>query len=333
MSIKIRIDPVRVGEEIFYKIFHHIFHDEGARHYFNFSNISFFTTSEGYPGWNLWFEGTSGAYQLILLNAQEVFDDDRLSALEISVNVAVEGRFLVRYFPSENDPGLDDYSCSEVLLRLGPLFDCTGTPTLAGQERINGNFFVVGFLDFRTDIQRTFLELECIAPNRWKDIRVDGLYLKTAEGEEYEAVTPGDVDRNLVGWDSAFILFDKVISACCYAYKCSPLAAIIAEKSWVRFNIDRDNVGIEISDSDIGIYHLISVFKINGKDFKPPKKDNYFQIISDQMTADGFQLLNVSKQTDLSLNNKINPDWWEVKQMKFSEIIESEHQYCCYHDH
>lgn len=332
MMNKDRIDPILAGEEVFYRIFHNIFNDEAARKYYGFSQISLFTNSEGHPGWNLWFHNVSGAYQLELLQAENSFKKDRLLSL-FEGKAVTKGTIAVRYFPNIDDPILDDFSCLESLLRLGPLFDSTGTPTIKGQSQLNGSSFVVGYLDYTIDIDRTFLELECIAPNRWKDIRVNGLLLENYKGEMCEVVSPGGIDRNLPGWEFAFILFDKMISACCYTNKCLPLTAIVAEKKWIRFDINADNSFLEQLDDEIEIYHLISTFKLTEKDIQLVDKNKYLKTLLRELPKQGFSSNNICEVSKDTGHDRINPRWWEASELKLSHTGESEMQHCCYQDH
>ena len=330
--IKDRIDPVLVGEEVFYRIFHNIFNNEAARKHYGFSQISTFTSNEGYPGWNLWFQDVSGAYQIEILQAENNFEGDRLLSLSGGA-IVVKGSLAVRYFPNVDDPVLNNYSCLESLLRLSPIFDSTGTPTLKGQEQLNGNSFVVGFLDFKIDIERRFLEFECIAPNRWKDIRVDGLLMENDKGEQCEVVSPLGLDRNLPGWEFAFVLFDKMISASCYVYSSFPIAAVVAEKKWIRFDINADNSSFEIFDKEIDIYHLISVFNILENNISSIDKSQYHRSLLRELSEQGFSPDNICQGSETTIHDKINPDWWQAARLKLANVSEPEMQHCCYHDH
>jgi len=332
------VDPVRVGEEIFYNIFHHVFHNEEARRYFGFSQINFFNSADGLPGWNLWFLENTRVYQLALIQAREISDDPESVHKTFFHKPVIEGRFAVRYFPGTDDPELDDYSCAETLLRLGPLFDHTGTPNLKGQDRMDDSCFVAGYLDFKTDTERNFLEIECIAPNRWKDVRVDGLYLKTLENIQYTAVEPGGIDRNVPGWDRAFFLFDKLVSGCCHAFKTLPCAAILAQKKWTRFDIDKNNCCIETMDPGIELFHLIIGLEINACCNgtccqNSMNTDAYIQDVSDRLSEEDLFISRVCKGPENIIKTKMNPEWWSIKQKKFSSDTESEMQHCCYHDH
>lgn len=338
MTIRHRIDPVRIGEEIFYSIFHHIFNDEGARKHFEFSQINFFNSTDGLPGWNLWFRENTRAYQLVLVQAGEIPDHNRSNHTDPPDAPAVEGRFVVRYFPGEDDPELDNFSCAETLLRMGPLFDHTGTPSLTGQGRIDDNSFVVGYIDFRAGTGRNFVELECIAPNRWKDVRVDGLYLKTPENRDFEAVAPGGIDRDVPGWDLAFFLFDKLIVGCCYAFKTVPYAVVTGRKAWTRFDIDRDNSLLETSDPDVNLFHMVTGLEIDpcGQESGyrgSVDRNAYIQAVCHRLSDKGFFLSEVCGQPDKSPGSMVRAEWWTAKELCFSKDADAEMHHCCYHDH
>lgn len=338
MTTRHRIDPVRIGEEIFYGIFHHIFNDEGARKHFEFSQINFFNSTDGLPGWNLWFRENTRAYQLALVQAREIPGTERSNQTDAPGAPTVEGRFVIRYFPGEDDPALDRFSCVEALLRMGPVFDHTGTPSLTGQERMDDSCFVVGYIDFRAGTGRDFVELECIAPNRWKDVRVDGLYVTTPENGEIEAVAPGGIDRDVPGWDLAFYVFDKLVAGYCYAFKTAPLAAVSAQKAWTRFDIDRDNSCVKTMDPDVTLYHLVTGFEIDpcGHEAGCPgtvDRIAYIQAVTDRLSDEGFLLSEVCGQPEKTPGPVIPPEWWTAGQLRFSNDTEAEMQHCCYHDH
>jgi hypothetical protein len=338
MTVKESIDPVRIGEEIFYAIFHEIFNNEGARKHFKFSRINFFNSREGLPGWNLWFHGKKGAYQLALIQAGELQNHPSPPGRHALFKPTIGGCFAVRYFPDPTQPEMDHYSTFETLVRLGPLFDRTGTPTLEGQENINDNFFVVGHLDFRTNRNRDFLEMECIAPSRWKEIQTDGIYLKTTEGKNYTAVVPGEVDRNLPGWDLAFHLFDSLITGCCHTFKTAPCAAVLAQKKWFRSEIDTHGACTKVQDSEIDLFHLVVGLKLQENDngCPPPcSKDleSYRQTVVTRLKSEGLMILGVHETSGNATRAKINPEWWRIKTLNFSNTIDSEMLHCCYHDH
>ncbi|BBO77089.1 hypothetical protein DSCW_45060 [Desulfosarcina widdelii] len=337
MAVGNSVDPVRIGEEFFYRLFHFLFHDEGARKHFELSQINFFNSREGLPGWNLWFQENTGAYQLALVEARTLHDEEHCTSPVSPGATPVTGRLAVKYFPAADDPLLDSYSCTETLLRLGTLFDHTGTPTLAGQGRIDDSCFVVGYLDFRTDTNRKFIELDGMAPNRWRDVRVDGFYIETAQNGKVEAVVPGGIDRDVPGWDLAFFFFDKLFSVCGYAFKTSPYAAVFARKKWTRFDIDKNHCCKETLDSDIELFHLVTGFEMNddgnGNHRPLPSREVYVQMVNDRLTAEGFRLPEICTDPDESAYRVIRPWWWSAGELHFSPETDLEMHHCCYHDH
>ncbi len=342
MTIRNRVDPVRMGEEIFYRIFHHIFHDEGARKYFEFSQINFFNNTQGLPGWNLWFQKKTRVFQLILLDAQEVINTSSSFHFNSFEKTHVEGRFLIRYFPGIEEPTLDNFSCAETIARYSPIFDDTGTPTLEGQEEMDETYFVVGYLDFRTHTGRDFVELECIAPNQWKNIQTDGLYLRNNENKQFQAVKPGGVDRCVHGWDLAFFLFDKLISGFGYTFKTEPCASIFAQKKGAQFEIDKNNNCTEKKDPEIDLYHLIAGFKTNlshsisccpGVKNDGGITDAFIHTITQRMIKQGFKISDVWTGHEKQNHTVMRQEWWNSRHIQFASVTETEMQHCCYHDH
>lgn len=337
MAARNSVDPVRIGEEFFYRLFHFLFHDEGARQHFELSQINFFNSREGFPGWNLWFQENTRAYQLALVEACTLQDEEPFTDTASPDTMVVKGRFAIKYFPAVDDPLLDNYSCTETLLRIGPLFDQTGTPTLVGQGRIDDSCFVVGYLDFRTDTSRSFIELDGMAPNRWRDVRVDGLYIETEKNGKIEAVAPGEIDRDVPGWNLSFFFFDKLFSVCGYAFKTSPYAAIFARKKWTRFDIDRNHCCKEQPDSDIELFHLVAGFEMNasGNGNHPPlpSREAYVQMVNDRLTAEGFLLPEICTSPEESSCRVIRPWWWSTGELHFYPETDFETHHCCYQDH
>ena len=339
MTVQSSLDPVRIVEEFFYRLFHSLFHDEGARKYFELSQINFFNSSdEGLPGWNLWLQQNTKVYQLSLVEAYTTHGEDQFSNTADPYAAMIKGRLVIKYFPATDDPLLDTYSCAETLLRTGPLFDHTGTPGIRAQECIDASCFVVGYLDFRTSTDRNFIELTCVAPNRWKDIRVDGLYLQNPRKEEVEAVSPGGIDRNVPGWDLSFFIFDKLVSSCGYVFKTAPWAAAFAHKKWFRFNIDKNHCSKTEMDDDIELFHLVAGFTTNTDNDENHSsllnRKTYSRMINDRLTADGFLISEMCIHPCSQLSHQMIPSsWWSTMNLLFSAEAGAEMHHCCYHDH
>lgn len=126
-------------------------------------------------------------------------------------------------------------------MRISDMFDHTGTPTIIARQTMDPGFYTIGYINVRTRPERDLLEMECCAPNRWRDIRADGLYLTTAHGERCEVVEPGGIDRDFPGWDLCFFLFDRLISAFCAIHRQTPLVGAIAKAKGHIFILDAQN--------------------------------------------------------------------------------------------
>ena len=328
-----RIDPVRVGEELLYNVFHHVFHNDDARAHLGFSLINFFSNAEGAPGWNLWLCDDSGAHQLSLMAADVTPDGDPDKTGKSFPELVVAGRFAIRYFPAVDDPLLAQYSRVESRLRLGPLFDQTGTPTLDGQARIDESAFVVGYVDFRTDSGRNFLELACVAPNRWKEVRINGLGSEKKDPPAAGPVDPGKIDRYVPGWDLAFGLFHKLIACVCYAFKTAPCAAVTGEKKWVRFHIDTDNACGPVEDREIDLFRLVVGLELHSDGPVSINPEAYRHGVRNDLAAEGFKHLCETRHPENPTEGKACAEWWTVKDLVFSHDHQTEQHLCCYHDH
>jgi len=334
MKIASNIDPVRIIESQFSKMFFILFHDEGARKYFGFSQISALSNEEDMPFWYLWFKEKKGAYQLELINGEILPQENKKTGNFSPFNPAVQGRFAVRYFPWEEEEIFETYSYFEKLIRLGPLFDKTGGPTFDGRRKIHQSYFVVGYIDIQVNLSQNFLELECFAPERWEDFRLNGLYLKTLDQGDYEAVVPGGRDRNVPGWTQTFFLFDKILSGFCYAFRVAPLAVLLSSEKGFSFYIDEENRVEKKMNADLEQFRLVCGLDLEKEGYSPFKEDKnlnlYIQRVGDRLNQEESDIKGIWKRPEDITNSQINPYWWKAKEMKFQEEAS---EIACYHDH
>lgn len=335
MEIKSNIDPVLIIESAFSSLFYRLFHDEGARKYFGFSQISAFGNEEDMPVWYLWVEGTNGCFELELIEGSLLYTKDQQRDVCTSKAPVIRGRFAIRYYPSENEDNFETYSYFEKLIRLGPLFDHTGTPTLKGRDQIHESYFIVGHIDVRTNVDRDFLELQCFAPERWEDFRVDGLYLKTPNQDDYEALTPGEQDRSVLGWKLSSFLFDKIISGFCYMFKVSPLAVFLSREKGFSFYIDEENRVTKRKNPDLKQFRLICGLGLEKEDSNPYREDKhlalYVQNVCNRLNQEKSDIMGIWKRDEDIIGLWINPDWWKAKEMEF---VEDNNLHCtCYENH
>jgi hypothetical protein len=309
VNVSNQIDPVRIGEELIYRVFHDVFHNEGARQEFGFSQINSFSDEEGMPGWNLWFSQDDGAHQILLTEA------DVLDHVETSRSgLQVMGRFAIRYFPDKNDFLLADYSAEEIRLRRGPHFDHTGTPTVGGRQAMGEHLFLAGFLDYRTDISRQYLELSCTAPTRWKEVCHK---------------SPELFRRNAPGWRPAMRLFDKLVTGFCHVYETMPEKVVLADKKWLRFDIEGDNEPEPRPDPEVDLLRMVVGLKLR-TDTCPLVDGLAFSDLRQRLERDGFEhIQSIKPNSGHECDN-----WWEVKDRVFCHCHAHGPELCrCYMDH
>ena len=324
------IDPVRVLEEVFYTVLHRLFHSEGARTHFGFAQINFFTDGDGLPGWNLWFDGCDGAYQLILVESGTCGSGDDGESGEVT------GRWAIRYFPAEDEAVLETFSTVEALARLGPLFDHTGTPANGGQARLDADLFVVGHLDVRVALDRHFIEIAAISQRRWCEIRTDGLRLATEGAEPMELVAPGAIDRNVPGWELSAFFQDKLVCGLCHAYGTAPAFTLTAQRAGTRLEIDANGQKRRISDSDSGNEENLLLVALPlavdawGACCLAVRKK---RVVHRRLRRERWMVAPADPGPhDFSLVN-VNPHWWHIKEQSF-DACHGEHEHlCCYADH
>jgi len=329
---KTNIDPVGVIEEIFYRMFYFLFHNAEAKEYCGFSQISSFCSEEGLPGWYLWLKEKRGAYRLDLINGDMAPQKNQSSAESSMPELAVQGQFAIRYYPSEEEECFDTYSYFEKLIRFSPLFDMTGTPTFEGRKEIPESHFVVGHINVRTTLSKNFLELECLAPEQWKDFRANGLYLKTPEQNDYEAIVPGGQDRNVPGWALSSFLFDKILMGFCFSFNVSPLAVLLSSENGFDFYIDKKNRAEKIGNPNSKQFRLTCSLNLKEDNniFREDKDLKFY--INNTYRHIGLNKSNIIglwQQPENIDHPWINPGWWKVKEMKFREDDSN----VCYHDH
>lgn len=321
------VDPARVIEEVFYTALHRLFHNEGARSHFGFAHINAFSLSDGLPGWHLWFADRAGAYQMSLIRADCGVSGNQDSSEWIT------GRWRVRYYPAMDEAVLARFSAIENLARLGPLFDATGTPTPAGQEQLYRDLFVVGSVDVRIPLDRGFIEIAGISQDRWREIRPEGLYLDNEDETNMEVVAPGDLDRNVPGWEMTFFFYDRLLCGLCHAYGSSPTYAIDATRpAWQQEVVGRRQAR-PIPDPE-AVTRLTCVglplpFVGDKRGLAGATCDNACQ----RLKSEGWHIVEAATDPDNAASLCVNPLWWSIREQTFTPPHGAEGHMCCYHDH
>jgi len=230
-------DPVAVVESNLHSMFINTFSKEEVRKYFGYSHISPFYSEGGFPGWYLWFDEQPGAYGIFITEAVHTASHSK----ENNSASIVATRLRVEYYPSPEERTFEHFSYIERTLRVSNLFDETGTPTLEGRQEFDEGVFLVGYLEFMIHPDIGVLHSVLASPNKWIDIRSEGLKLPDQDGNSFQAVDPGEIDREVPCWGLSRFLFDKLTVGYLFWQKCSPSRVNLYEKDMPEFVIKSEN--------------------------------------------------------------------------------------------
>ncbi len=203
----------------------------------------------GLPGWNVWLEKDSGAYQIELQDISELEDDDNSEEKQYS------GDFLIKYYPGKNEEIVHQFSKLERLLRKSDFFDHTGTPTFEKSEQIPANLYVVGLLQVSSDTQGNKLRYTLEAPNLWETVPSSDLELNVT-GFETLVLKQGEPDRKVPGWDLSLRVFDVLIRASTLARRDSPRDIVIDERQGYSYSIDEKGGISEHENNNIAVHSI-----------------------------------------------------------------------------
>ncbi|MEE4264792.1 MAG: hypothetical protein V2I56_19060 [Desulfobacteraceae bacterium] len=320
------VDPARVIEEIFYITLHRMFHNEGARSHFGFTHINAFSLSGGLPGWNLWFDGCEGAYQMSLVDA------DCCSSGGQDSPDWVKGRWAVHYFPAMNEKVLEGFSAIENLLRFGPMFDATGTLTPAGREQLDPAYFMVGDVDIRIALDRRFIEISGRSQDRWREMRPEGLYLGLEGEAPVEVVMPGDWDRDVPGWELTSFFYDKLVCGICQAYGSAPSFAFEGRRSARQLEIIGTRQTRSIPDPKAEGRLVCVGMPLSTEEDDPGRPTPTFEAERQRLILKGWRVSSAA-ETDCPGSSPFNPQWWSIRDRTFKVSHRAEAHLCCYQNH
>ena len=326
METGTNIDPVWVLEKAFHDMFRSVFHNQGVRLHFGFSKISFFHNKEGLPAWYLWFSEKKGVYKIALTNASSISPGDDDHSTSSASRPFIQGTLVIHYYPSEEEDTFDSYSCFEKLIRLSPLFDHTGTPLFQKEPEIPVSHFVVGHIDVRTTPSQGFLELECFAPERWIDFRVDGLYLKAPDQENYAMLAPGEKDRDVPGWAPSWFLFNKITSGFCYHHRASPSEVLLFREKGFRFYIDKDNRMRKTKDCSLSQFRLLVRLAVSEDRPDRSHAGPCHMHAYKRPNLRKMDLVGIWHHPKDGMPPWVNFEWWNAKDIAFREENIS---HCC----
>jgi hypothetical protein len=149
----------------------------------------------GNAQWYFWLHGAPGVYCLAFAEGDVVRTGPKIFYV---------GRFVVKCYPSPNDPGYAGYSSEERFLLAGDRFDASGTPRFEASEKIPNALFTVGAISVVLDPQGelallTFDSLDALITLDSRDHAVGS------------SPAPPQVVRDVCGWRHGRPLFDVIV--------------------------------------------------------------------------------------------------------------------------
>lgn len=187
------------------------------------SSISFLSPIQGEKlGWYFWLAKASGVFELTVLEWQ-------------SCGMEEESTFILRYYPYPDDDYFLGLSSSEQIIRLSNWFDdspflsepsigcaCSalachqhphsivkGIPRLHLRKSIHPSLFTVGDIKFLMEEGR-LSQVSLTSQNHIRLIFINGVSIEH-EGSLVQLRAPGEVDRDLLGWNISWFYFEVLI--------------------------------------------------------------------------------------------------------------------------
>lgn len=165
----------------------------------------------GLRSWRYRLADAAGAYELVLwdqrrgvLNAPETSSIRFGEPLKLEFDEAI---FLIRYFPHPDEPCFDDFAVEEQSLRLSEVF-ANGSalfPVDGFEDRLNEFHFNVGLMMVAAGVFHGVVRLSLMSQERFVSVAEDGITLLGRQ-----IVKPGEVDRNVPGWQLSWRFFSKI---------------------------------------------------------------------------------------------------------------------------
>jgi len=232
----VHVDPVTDICAVLDTVFRIVIPSESARKMFSIKGIS--EKCSGHPGWYLWFEDKPGAYLLELVEAESHEAESGEHALD-----HISGYFQIKYYPDVLDTRLfETFSLSEQVTRKSSLFDTSGTPVFDADSEMHESLFATGRLDVSISTKENRVEFTLSAPDHWITWHSRGYKITDQRGVEREVLSPGEIDRNVPSWELSWWVFDRLISAFCYAKRAAPAVVAVFSKPGRAFEVNGNHV-------------------------------------------------------------------------------------------
>ena len=281
------------------------------------------------PAWYLWTKDRKGAYYLQLASTEPA--EAKSEGIRSSRNkrvVWVASDFILRYYPSPEEPIFEEYAFVEKQVRTSPCFDRTGAPFFDQQSSFHKALFVIGTLHLAFDREFNFARLGVSSQDRWTEILKGGAVVKTDYRRTIEVLPEGSVIRNVPGWELSWFLFDKLLLSFCYVHKCCPIALRLSKSPGVVYHIDTEGGAIEVQDATIHEWTLgTGVLLQSGQKLSTsstPLRKIFLASLQYSPEDDEF-LVDYIENAPESERPWIDPAWWSASSWSFSSRPETMH--------
>ena len=320
-------DDIDLVRRVMEDTFIPLFLDEQACQKIGFTHISRLIGEM--PGWYLWTKDRKGAFLLELVAIEPM---DMTHSISLDRIPELEASFVLRYYPSPDEPVFKDYALVERLIRLSPFFDQTGTPRTENRKEIHESLFMAGNLHLLFDRKLSLAILNVSAQDRWVEVRKDGLAGFDHSGQTIETIPQGFIDRNIPGWELTWSLFDKLLLGFCYVHRSIPYTRL-SKSSGMTWHIYTEDQVEEIQNPDVVQWTLETGILLQSNtntstDVLDLKKGfhDFFKISSENKISVGYFEEPPEKE-----HPWINANWWMSSSWSFPPAREIQH--CCFRDY
>jgi hypothetical protein len=325
-------DGIELVRRVMEDTFILLFFEAQAHHRIGFTKISRLISQE--PGWYLWTKQRKGAYLLELIDIEDFHKEPRLADMpNLTIHPAVRAEFMVRYYPSPEEPSFNDFAFIERETRLGPSFDHTGTPFFEKQNEIHESLFTVGKFHLSFDNGLDFASLNISSQDRWIETVKNGPLAKTDDRQGSEVVSGEVKARNVPGWELSWYLFDKLLLSFCYVHKAIPFGLGLTEHPGTIYHRDEFNQVVGVHEPDVRGRTIEAGVLLQSAKRLPidpgALKETFLQSIRLSLKKDEV-LVGYFENPPEEERPWINPDWWRASSWSFPPAREIKHR--CFTD-
>ncbi|RLE92061.1 MAG: hypothetical protein DRN04_11305 [Thermoprotei archaeon] len=214
-----------------------------------------------YLSWYIKLKSRLGVYEILLVDYGIVKTipaaDIRLPLPRYMVEC-----LLLRYYPNPKEEYFKNFSYYERKFRLKEnFFTEDGIPSSKARMEMPKQFFTIGELDYYVEfIKRGDIRLSLRSQKYYVEKRADGI-----KENSKTIIKPGEVDRNVPGWDISWELYKSLLKTYVKYFKGEILLALEIEKPGKIYTTKGGNVVKEETSWDNAEKYVEVGLKINPK--------------------------------------------------------------------